>query len=125
MNVQTLARKAYADTVNTTRTERSIEYELMARVTHRMKAAAEAGPVAFPRLVEALYDNRRLWTALATDVADGENALPSDLRARIFYLAEFMQIHTSKVLNKKAGIAPILQINVAVMRGLNGKGSAK
>lgn len=121
MNAQTLARRAYSDTVSNTRTDRSKEYELIARVTHRMKAAAEAGPRAFPQLAEALYDNRRLWTALAVDVSDEDNKLPTELRARIFYLAEFMQEHSAKVLSKRAGIAPILEINTAILRGLSAK----
>ncbi len=123
MNAQTLtqAQKGYAQNARTTQTPRSMEYELIARVTHRIKANAEAGPRAFPKLVEALSDNQRLWTALAVDVADDGNALPPDLRARIFYLAEFVQQHTSKVLMKKARIGPLLEINAAILRGLSGR----
>ena len=149
MNAQALARRAYSETATSTRTDRGTEYELIARVTHRMKAAAEAGPRAFPRLAEALYDNRRLWTALAVDVqaaafahehrkkasqhrhaanrevdvSDDANGLPADLRARIFYLSEFVQDHTSKVLGKKAGVGPILEVNTAILRGLSAKGA--
>ncbi|WP_170134592.1 flagellar biosynthesis regulator FlaF [Salipiger aestuarii] len=125
MNAQTMAQRAYAENALSTRTDRSIEYELFARVTHRIKAAAEAGPRAFPRLVEALHENRKLWTALAVDVVDAENKLPSELRAQIFYLAEFTQVHTGKVLAKKARIAPLLEINAAIMRGLSGRGAKK
>lgn len=123
MNAQTLAhaRKGYAQHARTTQTPRSTEYELIARVTHRIKAAAEAGPRAYPKLVEALSDNHRLWTTLAVDVADGENELPRELRAQIFYLAEFVQLHTSKVLTRKARIGPLLEINAAILRGLSGR----
>lgn len=123
MNAQILAQaqKGYAQHARTTQTPRSTEYELIARVTHRIKSAAEAGPRAYPKLVEALSDNSRLWTTLAVDVADDGNELPQDLRARIFYLAEFVQLHTSKVLARKARIAPLLEINAAVLRGLSGR----
>ncbi|GGA10598.1 MAG: flagellar biosynthesis regulator FlhF [Rhodobacteraceae bacterium] len=124
MNAQTLAQRAYAGNALSTRTDRSIEYELFARVTHRIKAAAEAGPNAYPRLVEALHENRKLWTMLAIDVADSGNKLPPELRAQIFYLAEFTQEHTGKLLARKARLAPLLEINAAVMRGLSG-GRAK
>lgn len=122
MNAQTLARRAYGDTASTARTPRSIEYDLLAKVTHRIKTAALKGRMGYPQLVEALSDNQRLWTALAIDVADPDNGLPADLRARLFYLAEFVQQHTSQILLKKARITPLLEVNVAVMRGLSQKG---
>lgn len=123
MNAQTLAqaRKGYAQHARTTQTPRATEYELIARVTHRIKASAEAGPRAYPKLVEALSDNHRLWTALAVDVADKDNGLPQNLRAQVFYLAEFVHQHTAKVLNRKARIAPLLEINAAILRGLSGR----
>ncbi|WP_417740845.1 flagellar biosynthesis regulator FlaF [Salipiger sp.] len=125
MNAQIMAQRAYTQPTTSTRTDRAIEYDLLARVTHRIKAAAEAGPKAYPRLVRALYDNRRLWTALAVDVASTENALPQDLRAQIFYLAEFVQTHTGKVLARKARLAPLLEVNAAILRGLGGQGPGR
>ncbi|MBP0483352.1 flagellar biosynthesis regulator FlaF [Sagittula salina] len=121
MNAQTQALRAYAQNARTTQTPRGTEYELIAKVTHRIKAAAEAGPMAYPKLVEALSDNQRLWTALAVDVADDRNALPQELRARIFYLAEFVQQQTSKVLTRKGRITPLLEINAAILKGLSGR----
>ena len=125
MNTQTIAKRAYAETAATTRTPSSVEYELLAKVTHRMKTAAEAGPLAFPKLVEALSDNQRLWTAFAVDVADADNGLPPELRARLFYLAEFVRVHTSKVLNKKARLGPLLEVNAAILRGLRSQGTRR
>ncbi|MAU47004.1 MAG: flagellar biosynthesis regulator FlhF [Cytophagaceae bacterium] len=125
MNVQTMAQRAYAENATSTRTDRATEYDLFARVTHRIKAAAEAGPKAYPQLVEALYDNRRLWTTLAVDVADASNKLPQELRAQIFYLSEFVQLHTGKVLARKARLAPLLEVNAAIMRGLSGRGNTR
>jgi flagellar biosynthesis activator protein FlaF len=125
VNVQTMAQRAYAENATSTRTDRATEYDLFARVTHRIKAAAETGPKAYPQLVEALYDNRRLWTTLAVDVADPSNKLPQELRAQIFYLSEFVQLHTGKVLARKARLAPLLEVNAAIMRGLSGRGNTR
>ena len=49
-----------------------------------------------------------VWTTLAVDVADASNKLPQELRAQIFYLSEFVQLHTGKVLARKARLAPLL-----------------
>jgi len=123
VNVQTQAQRAYAQNARTTQTPRGTEYALIARVTHRIKSAAEGGAKDYPKLVEALSDNQRLWTTLAVDVADSENGLPEELRARIFYLAEFVQQQTTKVLTRKGRITPLLEINAAILKGLSGRRS--
>lgn len=116
MNAFHLARTAYA-TAAPVRPPRSVEYDAFARVTERLTQAA-GGRADFPTLVSALAENQRLWTILATDVADADNALPEILRARIFYLAEFTRAHTRKVLRRTAGPDALVEINLAVMRGL-------
>lgn len=123
MNSQTLAQTAYSSGRTPIRTERGTEYELFARVTHKMRAAAARGKTGFAALAEAVHHNRQLWTLLATNVADQDNALPRDLRARIFYLAEFTQDYSSKVLTGGSSIAPLVEINAAMMRGLRGQGT--
>ncbi|WP_371060929.1 flagellar biosynthesis regulator FlaF [Rhodosalinus sp. 5P4] len=118
MNALTHARNAYAQTSTATHTPRGIEYQVIARVTHRLKSAAQKGDAGFAELAAAIADNRRLWTALAADVARSGNGLPEDLRARILYLAEFTTQHSRAVLDGRASAAPLLEVNSAVLRGL-------
>lgn len=125
MTPSSQARAAYAAPALPTRTARGTEYELFARVTHRLTAAAAEGGAGFAALVRALHDNRRLWTTLAGDVADPANGLPAALRARIFYLAEFTQLHSRKVLAREAGPDVLIDINTAVMRGLRAGGAGE
>jgi flagellar protein FlaF len=119
-----MARTAYASSANPIRTPRGTEYEAFARITARLKAAGTAGSAGFAALVQALHDNRSLWTLLAADVAEADNGLTPDLRARIFYLAEFTFQHTSKVLAGEAGAEVLVEINSAVMGGLRSDRSA-
>lgn len=123
MTPQTLAHRAYAQSAAPTRTPRDTEYEAISRITHRLKAASTRKAADFGGFVQALHENRRLWTVLATDVADADNGLPSNLRARIFYLAEFTEQHSSQVLANKATVEPLLEINMAVLRGLRQMGA--
>ncbi len=116
MNATTLAQRAYAPTAAPTRSARSIEYDVIARITYRLKSAIEKRDLA--PMLEALHENRKLWRTLAIDVADDENLLPDDLRARIFYLAEFTSHHTSEVIRKKVSAVPLLEVNTAILRGL-------
>lgn len=116
------ARKAYEIGNPALRSPRSTEYEAFARVTRALQTVACGDAPTGPEIVRALHENRRLWTLLAASVADNDNALPGDLRARLFYLHEFTTVHTRKVLRREAGIAPLVDVNTAVMAGLRGPG---
>jgi flagellar protein FlaF len=100
-----------------------MEFEVIARISHRMKSAIQKND--YPALVEALYENNKLWMAFAIDVANPENQLPDELRARIVYLADFTRQHTQKVMRKTDTALPLLEINAAIMRGLKQEGSPK
>ncbi len=118
MTARMLAERGYQGQTTATRTPRGIEYEAFARITRGLAVAARKGRSGFNELALAVHENRRLWTILAADVAGTDNALPQDLRARIFYLAEFVDHHSSKVLAKQASVAALIDINAAIMRGL-------
>lgn len=98
---------------------------MIARLTHRMRATAVSAKERYPEYAQALHDNRKLWNTLAIDVADKENGLPSQLKAQVFYLAEFTVQHTSKILKDGASVMPLLEINMAVLRGLKSEGGTK
>lgn len=121
MNAFDMARTAYGTTSQAVKTPRDTEYDAFARITRQLRAAAENQGRDFSGFIRALDINRRLWTILATDVADKQNALPKQLRAQIFYLAEFTLQHTNKVMNRKGDVAILIDINMAIMRGLQNK----
>ena len=111
-----MAQTGYASAQAPIRTDRGTEYEAFARTTGALKSAKVKD--SFPALAEALHENRRLWTLLATSVADKDNQLPQQLRAQLFYLAEFTLQHTDKVLNKTADVDVLIEINTSIMKGL-------
>lgn len=118
MNASLRAQNAYRHHAQAAKTTRDTEYDAFARITSQLKVAATKGRPGFNELAAALHDNRKLWTILAADVASKSNSLPSDLRARIFYLNEFTQKHSTLVLRKEASVRPLLEVNIAIMRGL-------
>jgi flagellar protein FlaF len=115
----------YARREAPTRSLRSVEYDLLAQVTQRLRTAWTNRATDFPALVRAVTDNTQLWSALASDVALPGNSLPAALRARLFYLYEFTAKHGRAVLEDKASVEVLADINMAVMRGLRGDGGAK
>ncbi len=114
----------YAQREAPTRSLRSVEYDLLAQVTQRLRNAWVNRAADFPALVRAVTDNTQLWSTLASDVALPGNSLPTALRARLFYLYEFTAHHSRAVLDDKASVEVLADINMAVMRGLRGDGGA-
>ena len=125
MTAPALARSAYGAQAHSVKTPRDIEHDTLARITARLRRAAAAeGPGAFAELVEALDENARLWAIFAEDLAAPGNHYPDTLRAGLLSLAGFALQHTRKVLRKEGEIAPLIEINTSVMRGLRGEGGA-
>jgi len=123
MNAQTMAKTAYTATAKTVKSPRAVEYEVIARITHELKATAEKKTKNFAAFAEAVHRNNQLWTTLAANVADENNELPTEVRAQLFYLSEFSRRHAAQALAGRASVAPLLEINTAVLKGLRqGKG---
>lgn len=119
-----MAQTAYASPAAPSRTTRAVEYDLFAQVTRRLKSTLQGAQNDFSALAAALHENRQLWATLAADVADPDNGLPASLRARLFYLYEFTDHHSRKVLAGEATAVSLIEINTAVMRGLRGEGAS-
>ena len=117
MNSADTARRAYGPVGSPTRTARDAEKHVLVQATAALRSAS-IRPDQFPRLAEAIQVNRMLWTRLAGDVAEPTNPLPADLRARIFYLAQFTDHHSRRVLNGDATVEALIEVNTAVIRGL-------
>ena len=117
-----IAPAAYGQREAPVRTNRSHEYDLLARCTQQLAMAWTRRKENFPSLAVALTENLQLWSALAADVAEAGNGLPAPLRAQLFYLYEFTAGHTRAVLDQRGSVEVLVDINTAVMRGLRGEG---
>ncbi len=116
---------AYARRETPARSLRSVEYDLIAQVTQRLRTAWGNRTTDFPALVAALTDNQKLWSTLASDVALPDNGLPAPLRAQLFYLYEFTLHHSRAVLDRGASAEVLTDINMAMLRGLRGDGGSR
>jgi len=119
VNAFQLARTAYSPVAAPTRSAQSTEYDAFAMVTRGLRSASTPGEIA-----KAIYDNRNLWTLLAADVADPQNQLPRSLRAQIFYLSEFTNLHSGKVLTGTSSVDALIDVNSAIMAGLRQQSEA-
>lgn len=122
MNAAARSFSSYKQNAETVKTPRDVEYDMLARVTGNLKACLpKAKGQISPDFAKALHENQQLWVAFAVDLAHSNNALPSELRARLFYLSEFTLNYTPKVLGGTATADPLVEINTTVMRGLRGR----
>jgi flagellar biosynthesis activator protein FlaF len=120
MSPHTQARSGYASASGSIRTGRDTEYAIFARVTSALSALDESDKRAFPRLARAVSDNQRLWGVLAEDLMHDDNQHPLQLRASLISLAEFVRKHSMAVLGGRASVAPLIDINKMIMKGLRG-----
>lgn len=115
------AYQTYASTP--VKSTKDTEIEIILETTRRLKHAEKERDTNFSKFASTLQENRKMWITLATDVANTNNGLPQELRARIFYLFEYTQFYTRKVLSENLSIEPLVDINLAVLRGLTTKWS--
>ena len=113
--------RPYGQVAAPSRCPRAIEYDLLAQVTRRLQDAWRTRREDFAALAAAIAENTKVWTTLGIDVASDGNALPAPLRAQLFYLFQFSELHGRKVLEGQASVEALVDINMAVMRGLRGQ----
>ncbi|WP_157994817.1 flagellar biosynthesis regulator FlaF [Paracoccus tegillarcae] len=101
------------------RTERDSEYEAFSHVTRLLRNARSEQ--LGPDIVVAINKNTELWSILATDLAQPGNSLADEIKAGLISLAGFAIRHGLAVLNSGAKLDPLIDVNVAVMKGLRGE----
>ena len=121
MNMQTQPYQDQASSLST-KLGKDAEIDVILKSTRRLQMANQNRNSNFSEFAAAVQVNRKLWTILASDVATSGNRLPPDLRAMIFYLSEFVQYYSSTLLKDEVEITPLLDINVAIIRGLSAQG---
>ena len=98
------------------------DYDLFSHVTHMMR---QATPRADNRdTLQAVHQNTELWSRLAADFSSPDNALSNDTKAGLLALARFVIEHGQNVMTGKASSETLIDINMAIMRGLRNELSA-
>jgi flagellar protein FlaF len=117
------AQGAYAPASPATHTQRDVEYHAFAHVTGLLSTARDMadGLPKTRHLAEAMHENVRLWSALGADVASDGNQLPKPLRVQLFGLANFARTHMTRVLAGAETVDALIDVNLAIMKGLRGE----
>lgn len=120
-----LQTNGYMAATRSTGMPRDIEYQVFCKVTGAINKAASAVPLDFSILAAALNENLVLWRTIALDVVDDDNGLPNSLRAQLFYLYEFTQAQTGKILRGQSDVSSLIEVNTSIIRGLRQKRNLK
>ncbi|MEO1549607.1 MAG: flagellar biosynthesis regulator FlaF [Pseudomonadota bacterium] len=121
MNTASLAQSAYRSQSDIAPSDRALEYRAFAKVTRALELAEHATDATQIAVrVRAVHDNGRLWSLIAQDVAKDDNKLSADLRAQLFYLAEYSLHHGRLALAGKGDLRALIDVNTTVMAGLRG-----
>jgi flagellar protein FlaF len=111
------AGAAYNAIIRRTEGPRDIEHRVFAQVTAALQEAA-APDTHFTKRIQAAHRNRELWQTLACDLADEDNGLPEDLRARLISLAIWVTGETTRVIRTDASMQALIDVNSSIMQGL-------
>lgn len=110
---------AYQQTITECEDPRRIEYRVFLRITLDLEANRDADWRS-ATLKDALWRNLELWNTLRADLLEEDNALPESLRAGLVSLSFSVDRHTRRVLRGEADVKLLIDINRAVMQGLQG-----
>lgn len=97
---------------------RETEYRLFGDVTRALIEASKVDESDIRTRIDALDWNRRLWSALATDCARDDNALPVQVRANIISLSLWVNRHSSAIMRKEETFDSLIEVNRIIMQGL-------
>ncbi|HEY0600505.1 flagellar biosynthesis regulator FlaF [Brevundimonas sp.] len=120
-----MSLQAYKTAATRAENPREMEYRLFGQVTRALMHASTVDPGDVATRIDALDWNRRLWSTLATDCANPDNAMDKALRAQIISISLFVSKHSSAVMRGEDDFEALIDINKMIMQGLAGPGSAQ
>jgi flagellar protein FlaF len=98
---------------------REAEYRIFGLVTAGLINAQREGRGNLAGLAHAIDRNRRLWSILAQDCANPDNALSGPVRAQIISISMWVSKYSSQVIRDGEDIAPLIEVNRSMMQGLS------
>lgn len=117
-----MSLQAYKAAATRAESPREMEYRLFGQVTRALMHAATVPATDIATRIDAIDWNRRLWSTLATDCTDPDNAMSMPLRAQIISISLFVNRHSSAVMRGEEDFEPLIDINRMIMQGLVGPG---
>ena len=122
--MQSLAYKAYGQVTQRTATGRALEIAVFEQITQSLQAAHDTNGENPGEWGDAIHRNLQLWSIIAVDVLGPDNQLPTETKAGLVSLSEFVRRTSMKVLAGEEGLADIIEVNRTIMAGLDGSAAS-
>jgi len=119
-----MSLQAYTKAAARTESPRDMEYRLFGQVTRALVHASGVDASDIVTRMDALDWNRRLWSALANDCSNPDNALGQSMRAQIISLSLFVNRHSSAVMRGEETFQDLIDLNRMIMQGLSSQQQA-
>lgn len=113
-----MSLQAYKTAATRAESPRETEYRLFGQVTRALMHASTVDASDIKTRIDALDWNRRLWSTLATDCANPDNAMDMALRAQIISISLFVGRHSSAIMRGEDDFEALIDINKMIMQGL-------
>lgn len=117
-----MSLQAYKTAAARAESPREMEYRLFGQVTRALIHASTLEASEIAARIDALDWNRRMWSALATDCSDPDNAMNAGLKAQIISISLFVSRHSSVIMRGEDDFEALIDINRMVMQGLASPG---
>jgi len=117
------AAQAYKNVARQTSNPRELEASLLLQAAARLQTLHDAWDQQSSLLDEVLLYNRKLWSVFLSEVTDGANPLPKEVRQNVANLGIFVMNHTVAVLNdpRPEHLDSLISINRELAAGLLGR----
>ena len=104
---------------------RELEAALLLQAAARLQSAHDCWGNNKAQLDEALLYNRKLWSIFLTEMTDGNNPMPKEVRQNVANLGLFVMNHTVTVMNdpRPERLSSLININRELAAGLLGQGA--
>ena len=117
------ASQAYKNVARHTSNPRELEANLLLQAAARLQTIYDGWEQHRSRLDDALLYNRKLWSVFLSEVTDGANPLPREVRQNVANLGLIVMNHTVAVLSdpRPEKLGSLININRELAAGLLGR----
>jgi flagellar biosynthesis activator protein FlaF len=114
------AAQTYKNAAKQGMSPRELEASLLLQAAARLQTVRDAWDGKQGELNDALLFNRKLWSVFLSEMTDGKNPMPKDVRQNVANLGLFVMNHTVSVMKDRRPeqLGSLININRELAAGL-------
>lgn len=117
------AKNLYQNPARATMSDRGNEADLFRQSISELRQVAASDETLNGANAEKISRNLQLWDALCVDLLSPNNELPDEIKSSLIDLGTFVRKHTLQLYAGQGTVNVLIDINVAILGGLEGNSS--